>query len=665
MKESLSYIEVTALVRELEKLKGAKINKIYQPKKQEIIIVLHHPELRKLALKIHLPRYITISGYKQEFPTKPSHFAMFLRKYLTNARLVSITQPPFERIVEFHFQKEDRFILLVELFSKGNVIICDRNYHIMIPLSSQSWKDRTIRPKEKYVFPQKRMDFEDLEIENFKSALVSSEKEQIVKALAIVMGLGGTYAEELCLNSGIDKKKGPTELKDEEYRILFKEFITLLEKSKEGEINPHIIFEEGEAVDIQPFRLNLYANNEIKEFSSYTEALDEYFMQHFKDKKIEAKETEIDKEIIKQEAKLKQHENYLEELKEKSEKFKKYGDIIYQHLGEIQDIVQNINNARDKDIEWSEILNRIEKGRSQGNKEAMLIKEVIPDRRILILNLDEGIELDFKVPVTDSANHLYTQSKKLESKISGVENAIIDAKQKIEELKERRGEVEESIESEAPEKIEKAQTEWYERYHWFFTSEGKLAIGGRDATQNEVIIKKHLEPDDIVFHTEAPGSPFLILKNGRESSDAEKKEAAIFVLCHSKAWQEKRITDVYAVKPEQLSKKAPAGEYIARGGFMVYGKKEYIKDIELRHAVGVQIGPFKVISGPVDNVRLKARYYAILVPGEQSKDEIAKSIKDYWLNMSRTSDSPIIESIPLETIKRHALQDSDIFGLIK
>ena len=51
--------------------------------------------------------------------------------------------------------------------------------------------------------------------------------------------------------------------------------------------------------------------------------------------------------------------------------------------------------------------------------------------------------------------------------------------------------------------------EWYEKFHWFFSSEGFLCVGGKDATSNEVIIKKHLEKNDLVLHTDMAGSPLL------------------------------------------------------------------------------------------------------------------------------------------------------------
>ena len=64
--------------------------------------------------------------------------------------------------------------------------------------------------------------------------------------------------------------------------------------------------------------------------------------------------------------------------------------------------------------------------------------------------------------------------------------------------------------------------EWYERYHWFITSDGLLAVGGRDSSSNSALVRKHLTEQDIVFHAEIYGSPFFILKNSAGISEMEK-----------------------------------------------------------------------------------------------------------------------------------------------
>ena len=60
--------------------------------------------------------------------------------------------------------------------------------------------------------------------------------------------------------------------------------------------------------------------------------------------------------------------------------------------------------------------------------------------------------------------------------------------------------------------------EWYEKYRWFFTSDNLLAIGGKDASSNSVIIRRHLTENDFVFHAEVNGSPFFILQNANNSN---------------------------------------------------------------------------------------------------------------------------------------------------
>ena len=666
MKDTMNYLEISALVRELDSLANGRVDKIYQPSRRQLVIRIYHTALKQVILNISLPNYAALSTYKEEVPETPSHFAMFLRKYLTNARLTAVSQPAFERIIEFTFQKGDeKTTLIAELFSKGNLILCDYNYNVLIPMEAQVWKDRSIQPKQKYVYPPKEIDLANLEFSNFKAWLVSSERNQIVKALATTLSLGGVYAEELCKLSSIDKTKAPEHVTDDEYRLLFKNFNDILEKAGEAELKPQIVLDENnEPIDVQPFDLDIYSNSPKKYFDKFSQALDEYYVNYVKARKIVSKEAEVEREIMKYELLLKQHQDYVDELRQKSAEMKKRADLIYKHMSEINHVFHILKSAREKRYDWPQIIEKIDAAKKQGNKEALWIREIIPNIGIVILNFGDGLEIDFTHTVTENANAIYEKAKKFDDKLPGVESAIAETQEKINELKQKKTEVETIVEEDAPKKIEKREKEWYEKFLWFNTSSGKLVIAGRDSTQNEILMKKYIEPNDIIFHTESPGSPFAIIRNGAEATEEDKKEVAVFTLCHSKAWQAEKITEVYYVNPEQISKQAPSGEYIAHGAFMIYGKKNFIKDIELRLAVGISFNPLGVISGPVENVRRKAKYYAILIPGEKSKDDIAKEIKEHWLNMALEADIETIKTISLEEVKEHAIQSSKIFGII-
>ena len=74
--------------------------------------------------------------------------------------------------------------------------------------------------------------------------------------------------------------------------------------------------------------------------------------------------------------------------------------------------------------------------------------------------------------------------------------------EKTKELKLRR------VEKKLPKK--KSSKKWYEKFRWFKTSDGFLVIAGRDTSQNEAIVRKHLSPNDIFLHTVAPGGPVTV-----------------------------------------------------------------------------------------------------------------------------------------------------------
>src|SRR3989338_10237343 len=84
----------------------------------------------------------------------------------------------------------------------------------------------------------------------------------------------------------------------------------------------------------------------------------------------------------------------------------------------------------------------------------------------------------------------------------------------------------------------------YTNYRWFFTSEGKLVVGGKSDEQNEIVLKYFKKPNYIVMHTTAPGSPFMIIQSD-DPSEEDIKECAVFCACFSKEWKNgKKVIDI-------------------------------------------------------------------------------------------------------------------------
>mgnify|MGYP000719411990 CR=1 FL=1 len=233
------------------------------------------------------------------------------------------------------------------------------------------------------------------------------------------------------------------------------------------------------------------------------------------------------------------------------------------------------------------------------------------------------IEIDLTKSVDENAGIYFDLSKKNKKKIEGAKKALEES---INALKKLQQQETSFLEKEAKKQVKKdKKLEWYEKFHWFISSEGFLCIGGKDATSNEIVIKKHLDKDDLVLHTDMAGSPFFVIKNGQEAGEETINEAAQAVAVYSKAWKLGHGTaDVFYVKPEQVSKEAKAGEHLAKGSFMVYGKTNYLHP-SLRYAIGLIDGD--IIGGPLSAVKKKTSKYVIVVAGREKKSQTAKKIK--------------------------------------
>ena len=158
-------------------------------------------------------------------------------------------------------------------------------------------------------------------------------------------------------------------------------------------------------------------------------------------------------------------------------------------------------------------------------------------------------------------------------------------------------------------------------------------------------MKKYIEPRDFIFHTEMAGSPFFVLKDGADADEKEWEEVAIATASYSRAWREGlSSTDSYCVRPEQVSKTAPSGEYIGKGAWMIRGKKNIFKDVKLELAIGVT-RENKIIGGPVLAIAKKTIKYAIVKPGWNKKSETAKNIIEK-LEIDKNSLDVIMRFLP-------------------
>ncbi len=252
------------------------------------------------------------------------------------------------------------------------------------------------------------------------------------------------------------------------------------------------------------------------------------------------------------------------------------------------------------------------------------------------------LELDIRKTIDQNAADYFEKSKKYKKKIEGALKALEASNQKLKKLMtERYNELEK--EKQKQEIVKRTEKKWYEKFHWFYTSDGRLAVGGRDSTTNEILIKKHTESQDLVFHTDMAGSPFFLLKTeGKKIPENILKEVADAVCSYSRAWKLGLSTQqVFYVKPEQVTKTAQSGEYLTKGAFMIRGKTNYVQN-EINLAVGTT-KENSIMGGPLEAIKANCIKYVKIVQGDEKTGAIAKKIA---YKLGATDLDEVIRSLP-------------------
>jgi len=228
-------------------------------------------------------------------------------------------------------------------------------------------------------------------------------------------------------------------------------------------------------------------------------------------------------------------------------------------------------------------------------------------------------ELKINENVQENASRLYDEAKHLREKAKGAEKALIETKKKLASLDEKLTVAKNKPDAAVRVKREK---QWFEKFRFFYTSENRLCIAGRDARQNEQLFGRYLEDADLFFHADIHGAPATILKDGVNASRKEKEEVAQFSASYSSAWKIGSTTvDVYAVHKDQVTKRAESGEALAHGGFVIRGEREWFRNTTL--GLALCLGKEGVLSLPL--IREKKDCVKISA-GSMEKGETARKV---------------------------------------
>ncbi len=473
---------------------GARVQKIQQPNRREIILNLRNKgESRKLYLNINPSFYhICFMSKENELkrniknPKAPAMFCMLLRKYLDGAKIVSVEQPEFERIFEIYFEYYDalnekiKLCLAVELMGKhSNIILYNYDTNVIIGcahnVGSEKSKDRELQGLLPYMYPprQDKYDIREMSFGDFFELLKKEKNWQgflVQNFHYITKSLIDTLLSEL----NISQSYTESQLKQ-----LYSVLIDLIELK--------IIFP---CIDKEFCQFSLYPFKNALKSNSVSDMFDEYFAYHQNLKLVKNLKDKILVQINNQIKKL-------ENLKEKqSEQLKKEDKmLIYKKKGDI--LMANLH-------------------------------KILPEIQKLILDDFEGnlveIELDNMLSPVENANRYYKLYKKSKTSVEHNRNLFEEtqnrlgyyAEQKfyaqiahsIEDLEEIFAEItDDSL-------LQKRQTKEKNISLNPIVIEGYKIFVGKNSAQNDYILSKLASPEDIWFHPlNFAGSHVVLKKN--------------------------------------------------------------------------------------------------------------------------------------------------------
>lgn len=550
MKFRFTNHDTYCMVKELidNNLEGSFVDNIYDINNKIIVIKFNVIEgntrvKKHVLLKSGELFYLMNSNKFKATTSQPSSFVKKLRKHINNKKLINLEQVNYDRVVIFHFTS---FKIILEMYGKGNIIITDDSskiLHLLHPFEYKGHENEKVKTGNIYPYHLATMNknvfkicqnkdklLEELNKTNFEQPLDKTLMETSLRV----------YGSQLIKHSLLSLKIKPAEKKSqEEVSNLLDALVRELEKVRLS--TPIKGYYNQKGFYAFPY-LNVL-DEEYNVVSSFSEAIDIFFEQKpikkykssNKTPKIEGMKKGLIKQMDNQKVKISWLEAFIEHYE--------------NHIDEYRQMLISLKNNK-----------------YYNNKNLITIAEINKKNKTVSVNYNDIYILDYTLDGYANLSKLYDQLKKYKRKMETTKNlydntnllAITKNKKKI---------------TPPDTFIEKRKEHWYEKYKWFISSENHLVILGRNSTQNEEIVKKHMEKCEVWFHSDVPGSGSAVIKGIENPSISESHEVATYLMSHTHAWNQESPNNVIFTKGENVYKT----ENLAKGSFHIKGKVQMIK----------------------------------------------------------------------------------------
>ena len=339
-------ITVAALTKELkETICLGRIAKIAQPESDELLLTIKTKEgQRRLSISASasLP-LIYLTNDNKPSPMTAPNFCMLLRKHIGNGRIVDVSQPGLELIIQLRIEHLDELVdlrqktLVVEIMGKhSNIIFCDEKDQIIDSIKhvpAQMSSVREVLPGRPYFIPDTMEKQDPLTAagEDFSRAL-RGKPMRISKAVyTSFTGISPVVAEEICYLAGIDSQMTASDLTDDMLTHLYRQFQYYMEDVRNSAFTPVIYFDGNTPKEFSALPLTHFQNLEKKEYSSISEVLSTYYATRNALVRIRQKSADL-RHIVQTalERNRKKYELQSRQLKdtENRDLYKVYGELI-------------------------------------------------------------------------------------------------------------------------------------------------------------------------------------------------------------------------------------------------------------------------------------------------------------------------------------------------
>ncbi|MDF2523963.1 MAG: hypothetical protein K0R31_1604 [Clostridiales bacterium] len=560
-------IVAKAIVKELHNtLEGARVEKIFQPESDEIILQVRaqSQNLRLLlSASANYPR-IHFTENTKENPSAPPVFCMLLRKHLSGGRVVGIEFHDYERIISLLVESTNELgdlsikKLMIEIMGRhSNIILVNAEDKIIDSIKhvdNEISRVREIMPARPYVLPpaQNKTSPDLLDIDAFIEDAKNTSSLNIEKyMLDNIKGFSPLLCREVCSLAELDGKLPLSNLKDTDSMRLKHVLANIIESIRENRFSPCIVYEEeklSSPVDFHALEMKQYPY--VCSMPSMNKTLDSFYSSKDKFERLKQKKSDILKVLNNSfdrcNKKLSLQQEKLRDVSDR-EKLKLYGELITANIYCIPANVKSIS-----------LLNYY-------SESGEMLDVPMDDT----LSPQDNAQRYFKKYAKAKSTYSYTSKQVqeslneleyLESVLQLLENCATT--QEIDEVRQELAEQGYLTIKRKPSKKSKPQLS--APMH-FKSSDGLDIYVGKNNKQNDVLTLKTSSSNDIWLHTkDIPGSHVIIKKPQNDIPDTTLLEAAHLAAYFSKAKQSSNVQVDYA---QVRNVKKPSG---AKPGMVIY-----------------------------------------------------------------------------------------------